>query len=248
MRSSPTIASLGTILGVWAHPDDEAYLSAGLMALARRHGQRVAVVTATEGEAGNPDPVRWSAAELVRQRRLELTAALAAVDVPASWHLNLGLPDGGLAAVDPLVGAAAVIRVVERVRPDTIVTFGPDGITGHPDHVAVSSWTTAAWQATGRRAKLLHTTLTTDFHRKWGPLNDRMAVWMPGAVPPSTEQDELVIAIHCSGALLDQKMAALRAHHTQTSGLIAAVRPGIFARWWATEAFVDGGARAECPG
>jgi LmbE family N-acetylglucosaminyl deacetylase len=245
MRSSPTIASLGTILGVWAHPDDEAYLSAGLMALARRHGQRVAVVTATEGEAGNPDPVRWSSAELVRQRRLEMTAALAAVDVPARSHLNLGLPDGGLAAVHPAVGVTAVTRSIQRVRPDTIVTFGPDGITGHPDHVAVSYWTAAAWRTTGRRARLLHATLTVDFHRSWGQLNDRMAVWMTGAAPPATEQDELATAIHCHGALLDQKMAALRAHATQTAGLIAAVGDDTFARWWATESFVDGGPRAE---
>ena len=54
----------GTILGVWAHPDDEAYLSAGLMARARRNGQRVVVVTATPGELGTDDPSRWPPARL----------------------------------------------------------------------------------------------------------------------------------------------------------------------------------------
>jgi LmbE family N-acetylglucosaminyl deacetylase len=140
-----------------------------------------------------------------------------------------------------------VTRAIQRVRPDTIVTFGPDGITVHPDHVAVSAWTTAAWRATGGRARLLHATLTVDFHRRWGPLNDRMSIWMRGAVPPAVEQSELATAVHCDGALLDQKMAALRAHASQTAGLIDAVGADTFARWWATEAFVDGGARRPDP-
>ena len=52
MLSNPTMQAVGTLLGVWAHPDDEAYLSSGLMALARRHGQRVVVLTPTDGEDG----------------------------------------------------------------------------------------------------------------------------------------------------------------------------------------------------
>src|SRR3954465_10037017 len=47
---------VGTLLGVWAHPDDEAYLSSALMAAVRRAGSRVVVVTATHGEHGTGDP------------------------------------------------------------------------------------------------------------------------------------------------------------------------------------------------
>ena len=51
------VADLGTVLGIWAHPDDEAYLSGGLMSIAARdHGNRVACVTATRGELGTADP------------------------------------------------------------------------------------------------------------------------------------------------------------------------------------------------
>ncbi len=49
-------AEIGTLLGVWAHPDDEAYLSSGLMAEVRDQGGRVVVVTATRGEHGTDDP------------------------------------------------------------------------------------------------------------------------------------------------------------------------------------------------
>src|SRR6478609_2030889 len=50
---------LGTLLGVWAHPDDEAYMTAGLMSMARSAGHRVVVATATKGEAGTDDPRAW---------------------------------------------------------------------------------------------------------------------------------------------------------------------------------------------
>ena len=50
---------LGTVLGVWAHPDDETYLSAGLMAQAVRDGDRVVCITATRGEGGSLDEERW---------------------------------------------------------------------------------------------------------------------------------------------------------------------------------------------
>jgi LmbE family N-acetylglucosaminyl deacetylase len=53
------VAGLGTIVGVWAHPDDEAYLSGGLMAAAGDAGSRVVCVTATRGERGTPDPEAW---------------------------------------------------------------------------------------------------------------------------------------------------------------------------------------------
>jgi len=52
-------AALGTILGIWAHPDDDIFLSAGLMATAVRNGQRVVDVTATRGEGGSMDEDRW---------------------------------------------------------------------------------------------------------------------------------------------------------------------------------------------
>ena len=53
------MAELGTILGVWAHPDDETYLTAGLMARAADDGERVVCVTATKGEGGSWDEKRW---------------------------------------------------------------------------------------------------------------------------------------------------------------------------------------------
>src|SRR3954463_15396505 len=62
---------LGNVLGIWAHPDDEAFLSAGLMAAVRDAGNRVVCVTATSGELGTDDPIRWPPHRLGAVRRHE---------------------------------------------------------------------------------------------------------------------------------------------------------------------------------
>jgi LmbE family N-acetylglucosaminyl deacetylase len=226
--------STGTLLGVWAHPDDEAYLSAGLMDEARRRGERVVVVTATAGERGTDDPGRWPPDVLAIRRRTELRAALAAVGVD-ELHL-LGVPDGGCADVD---ASSRVAEIVDAVRPDTIVTFGPDGMTGHPDHRAVSAWTTAAWQWAGGGARLWYATLTPSFHRRWGDLNDQLGLWSYTEDPPCTDPHDLAHLLDLGGAALSRKVAALRAHASQTDGLVRRVGARTFRSWWRTEAFVD---------
>jgi LmbE family N-acetylglucosaminyl deacetylase len=126
------LLSLGTVLMVWAHPDDETYLVGGLSAALTDAGQRVVCVTATRGEAGG------DAADLAEIRTAELDVALAMLGVDE--HRWLDYPDGGCAVVDDITAAARIRAVVDEVRPDTVVTFGPDGFTGHPDHQAVSRW------------------------------------------------------------------------------------------------------------
>src|SRR6476659_6246781 len=133
---------LGNILGIWAHPDDEAYLSAGLMAHAVEHGLRALCVTATKGEAGFPDDAPRSVEERARLRVAELSACLAILGV--TEHHWLGYADGGCAEIPDEEAAAGLAAIIREVRPDTVLTFGPDGGTGHPDHIAMCRWTTRA--------------------------------------------------------------------------------------------------------
>ncbi|MBI3648374.1 MAG: PIG-L family deacetylase [Actinobacteria bacterium] len=72
---------LGTVLGVWAHPDDETYLSAGLFAHAADHGSRVVDVTATRGEGGSMDEDRWPPEKMGEVREQELVRSLAMLGV-----------------------------------------------------------------------------------------------------------------------------------------------------------------------
>jgi LmbE family N-acetylglucosaminyl deacetylase len=226
----------GTLLGVWAHPDDEAFLSAGLMAAATRAGNRVVVATATRGELGSPDPAGLPPERLAALREEELARSLAVVGVRE--HRWLGHRDGSLDGVRRSAGIDQVSRLIDEVRPDTIVTFGPDGMTGHSDHRAISSWVTRAWLETGRAGVLWYATLTPAFHRTWGALNDDVGLWYPGHRPPVTEPADLVAQLVCHGELGDLKHAALRAHSSQTDGLAGRVGEQRFREWWAAESFV----------
>jgi LmbE family N-acetylglucosaminyl deacetylase len=223
------------VLGVWAHPDDEAYLSAGTMAALRDAGHRVVVATATRGELGTSDPGRWPPAELAAVREEELRTSLRLVDVHE--HHWLGWADGACADVPAGDAVAAIARLIADVDPDTILTFGPDGMTGHPDHRAVSAWTTAAWRASRAEAQLLYATLTPRFHAEWGAVNDRVGLWMSGHGPMTTEHD-LDLHLDLTGAALDRKMAALCAHASQVAGLLDLLGDETFRRWWSTESFV----------
>jgi LmbE family N-acetylglucosaminyl deacetylase len=226
----------GTLLGVWAHPDDEAFLSAGLMASARDAGQRVVVATATWGERGTDDPHRWPPERLAELRRRELAASLAAVGV--TEHHHLGYRDGGCAEVGVDAGARVVADLLDDVRPDTVVTFGPDGMTGHPDHRAVSAWTTRAWETTGQRAELWYATVTPGFHRRWDAVNRRLGLWM-SEDRPCTRAPDLARRVACTGDALARKRAALAAHGSQTEPLLELLGEAAFAAWWSDECFVS---------
>ena len=229
-------APVRTLLGVWAHPDDEAYLSAGLMAHVRQAGGRVAVVTASRGEHGTPDPELWPPDRLAPVREHELMESLAVVGVRD--HQWLGYPDGGLPDIHAAMAVARLARIMRRVRPDLVVTFGGDGMTGHDDHRTVSGWVTQAWLDTGCRSALWYATLTPEFHDEWGKLNDSVGLWFEGCTPPVTPHSELAAEIRCTGSLLDTKYRALRAHASQTRMLEDLVGTEQFRRWWATESFV----------
>jgi LmbE family N-acetylglucosaminyl deacetylase len=225
---------IATLLGVWAHPDDEAYLSSGLMSVVRNGGGRVVVVTATRGERGTDDPRTFPPERLGPLRERELMASLAQVGVHE--HRWLTYRDGDLARVPLARGVSDLVPVMEDVRPDVIVTFGPDGMTGHPDHRAASAWTREAWRQTGRHAELWYATLTSEFHRDWGELNDRVGLWT--AAPPVTPDADLSAQVRLSGPLLARKHRALRAHASQTRVLEDLVGSETYREWWSTESFV----------
>jgi len=229
------VTNLGTIVGVWAHPDDEAYLSAGLMAAAVERGCRVACVTATRGEQGTDDPDTWPPERVARVRERELAASLATLGV--GEHRWLDYRDGELATVRDAHGQGMVREMLIAFGADTVVTFGPDGMTGHPDHIAVGRWATGAARELG--AAVLHATTTHEWADRFAPVHERFDVFGP-AGPPRTREDDLALAVDLPARLLDRKMAALRAQTSQTASLAAAMGPHVYREWWARECFVWG--------
>jgi LmbE family N-acetylglucosaminyl deacetylase len=213
------VAALGTIVSVWAHPDDETFVAGGIMARAVAQGQRVVCVCATAGELGTDDPVRWPPDRLGRVRRFEAAAAMAVLGV--TEHHFLDLPDGGLAELDPGPQVERLAAVLADVRPDTILTFGPDGATYHPDHQAVSRWAGLAWQHAGRPGRVLHRATTVDFLAAFGKDYDEWGVYMTEERPIGVPMAELAVWARLDDELLDQKIAALCAMHTQIAPSLA---------------------------
>jgi LmbE family N-acetylglucosaminyl deacetylase len=228
----------GTVLGVWAHPDDEAYLSAGFMATAADAGARVVVATATRGEGGGEDA--GAAERLAALRERELAESLQAIGVREHRWLQGARPlvDGGLARVPHEEGVGLVADLLADVRPDVVLTFGPDGLTGHADHRAVSAWVTAAWRRAGAGPRLWYAAVTRDFLERWGKLSAALGVWMTGP-PEPVDRRAAVHVQDFTGAVLERKIAALRAHRSQTAGLIDRVGAARYRQWWRTEAFVE---------
>jgi LmbE family N-acetylglucosaminyl deacetylase len=212
-------AELGTIVGVWAHPDDEAYLSAGIMAATIGNGQRVVCVTATRGELGVTDPERWPPEKLAEIRTAELDACLSVIGVRE--HIWLDLPDGGCAAVPDERGVALLRDLFTSVAPDTVLTFDELGQTGHPDHIAVCRWATAAARAFTPNARVLHATKTPAWNAAFFAQVEPGAVMMvDGMLPPEVDPADLALHVTLDDAALARKMRALRSQVSQIDPLI----------------------------
>jgi LmbE family N-acetylglucosaminyl deacetylase len=132
------------LLAVWAHPDDEAFGPVGTMRLAHDSGWKTAIVTATRGEHGQLGGVVLSPGQTIgelREAELRCSSALLGVDRLEIWRYE----DGSLSRQPAAALAAEVGAVLRDWQPAVVLTFGPDGITGHPDHIAISTATTAAF-------------------------------------------------------------------------------------------------------
>lgn len=132
------------LLAVLAHPDDESLGFGGALAKYAAEGIEAYLVTATRGEAGrfgslgkSGDPL-----EVGRVREAELRAAATVLGVREVSIL--GFPDGALDRVPSAIAIRSIVSHIRRIRPDVIVTFGPEGAYGHPDHIAVSQFAASA--------------------------------------------------------------------------------------------------------
>jgi LmbE family N-acetylglucosaminyl deacetylase len=138
--------------------------------------------------------------------------------------------------------ARHLAEIIETVEPDTVVTFGPDGLTGHEDHQTVSTWATAAHAAAGSGGRLLYATTTEEFTARWEPERRAFDVFLAEGLPLRTPASALAVELRLTPDLLDRKMVALRAQASQTTGLIDAIGEERMREWWSTETFVSAAA------
>jgi LmbE family N-acetylglucosaminyl deacetylase len=137
------------LLGVFAHPDDEVFCAGGTLAKYVSYGSEAMVVSATRGQGGQiRDAGAATRRTLGQVREGELQQACSILGVQHA--LCLDYPDGELARVDRVALSEDVLHIASDFRPDVVITFGPEGAYGHPDHIAISEATTEAF----RRARV----------------------------------------------------------------------------------------------
>jgi LmbE family N-acetylglucosaminyl deacetylase len=214
------------LTAVYAHPDDDTYSVGGVLATEGPERIHYTVIVATSGEDGPiSDPSLASRGNLAEVREGEERAALSALgfgDAPIHF---LRYPDGALKDVphEELVGKIA--QILRDVRPQIVVTFGPEGITKHDDHITVSQAATEAFHAAraedsedGAFRRLYYNAIPKSvIDRYWQALRvrgidvgDPEGPFMPRGVPDDT------IAVRVDGrSVVKRKIKAIRAHRTQ---------------------------------
>ena len=160
-----------SILGVFAHPDDETAGAGGTFSRYAAEGAAVRIVTATRGELGSlgPEDRVIAREELPIVRETELRSALLVLGLPPP--VLLGYRDGEVADADFAELVAKVAAQMDEVEPDVVITFGPTGATHHSDHITMHKATVEALQRhtrkVGEGARLLYFAIPPDIAREF---------------------------------------------------------------------------------
>jgi LmbE family N-acetylglucosaminyl deacetylase len=123
-------------------------------------------------------------------------------------------------------------------EPDAVVTFGPEGMTGHPDHRAVSRWTSRAVASTPT-AELLYAALTDDQADRHRELHERIGLFedLEGGRPASIPRRRVALQCTLDEVELTRKRQALARHGSQTDALAAMIGEETYFSWWREESF-----------
>jgi LmbE family N-acetylglucosaminyl deacetylase len=235
LTSPDDLKQLGTILVVGAHPDDETFIAGGVLAAAVANGQRIVCVTATRGEQGVQDESRWPAARLADIRTAESAAAFKALGL--SEHIWLEYNDGACDQADEQKAIKQLQAIIADVHPDSIFTFGPDGLTGHQDHCAVSRWTMAA---NGGDAALYYVVHDPEHYEHALRAHDtKFNMYFNTPQPPLKPAAECAIAFRLTPEYLQKKRAAFDAMPSQYEIMLKGVTEDEFASLFGLECFVQ---------
>lgn len=210
---------------VMAHPDDDAYGFAGMVALhADDPGFRFVLVHATDGGMGDiREGFPATRETLGRIRQQEDENAWRALGREPDRHEWLGYPDGEVDQVPFEELVDAVDAILAEERPTVVGTFGPDGIFGHPDHIAIGAATDAAFarhaSTTGTAfRRLLHGAIPNSVFERWQDQRAAMGlqVWDPTQVyhMRGIPDEEIGLEVDCR-TVAHRIVAGLREHQSQ---------------------------------
>jgi LmbE family N-acetylglucosaminyl deacetylase len=203
------------LLAIFAHPDDETF-AGPVLARYAREGVKVYLAIATKGEKGADEhsPIPPGDA-LAKARRAEAECACQKLGLqpPIFFDLN----DGELGAMTNPLGkniqavADNTEKLIEQLHPQVVVTWGPDGGYGHPDHRLVSDAVTQVVQAAPPGTKLYYVGLTP---KQAAPVNRE---WPAAIQWHTTDPSFLTVNVSYTKADQDSARRALECHKTQFS-------------------------------
>jgi LmbE family N-acetylglucosaminyl deacetylase len=256
-----------TLMAVHAHPDDEVTSTGGALAKYAAEGVTTIVVTCTDGRCGDgPNGVKpgqpgHDPEAVVATRRRELEASCAALNVS---HLEmLGYHDSGMMGWDtnrapesfwatPVETAAErLAALIEKYRPDVLLTYDENGGYGHPDHIQVHRVTMEAVKI-AKPGKLYMSAMPRSTMEKVGERMREMGIGLddpaPEDAPPMGWLDEEITAWIDVTSVLDQKFDALSAHASQGDGaFFIGLGRETFAAVMGVEGYVGVGAGFSAP-
>ncbi|WP_219468510.1 PIG-L family deacetylase [Nonomuraea rhizosphaerae] len=256
-----------TLMAVHAHPDDECLSTGGILARYAEEGIRTVLVTCTNGEQGDgpggvkPGDPGHDDAEVAERRLAELRESVQHLGIE---HLELlGYRDSGMEGWEtnnhpeafanvPLdVSAAKLAALIERYRPQVIVTYDETGGSGynHPDHVQAHRITVAATESTGIPDKLYYTAIPRTAIRHMFDLLRANGVDLD--FEPSDDfgtPDEQVTTVVDVAPFVDRKLKALRAHASQGENIFMLQMPEEAQQQaFSGEAFIRVSSRVDAP-
>ena len=222
-----------TLLLVHAHPDDESIFGGGAILKAHREGKRVVLVTCTGGEVGEihnlDEAENRPRLKEIRRQELEHAAEILGVD-RIVW---LGYRDSGMAGTGDNENpesfhqaaleetAAKLAAIIAEESPEVVVTYGPDGVYGHPDHVKAHQTTAAAFELLAGRgqapARLWYAVIPRsgieEFRRRLQESGEDVSAVDGGTI--AGVPDEEIDAVVDVQDLAEQKKRAFQAHVSQ---------------------------------
>jgi LmbE family N-acetylglucosaminyl deacetylase len=260
-----------TLMAVHAHPDDEASSTGGVLARYSDEGLRTVVVTCTNGEFGDtPDGVKPGQdghdEQAVAQIRLaelrESCKHLGVTDLELLGYHDSGMPDwdykdrpDAFCNVPQSEVAARIGGLIERYRPQVVITYDADGAYQHPDHVHAARSAVAAVKATGIPDKLYLTAMRrSDWRKLWDALR-AAGVEVPD--PPDVddqarqqmaEMERRITTNVDIRPVLDRKRAALLSHASQIrDSWFSKIPPDVGAEIFGRESFIRAADRTGAP-
>lgn len=227
------MANILSLMAIFAHPDDESFGNGGTLARYTEQGVLTSLVCATRGEAGEiSDPALANRDNLGQVREQELRLACSILGISDLRFLDY--VDGTLASVNEQEAVGKIIRTMRELKPQVVFTFGPEGVYGHPDHVAIGRWATSAFRSAGDPS--IYPEQLRDGLQPWSPLKlyyaapprerfQRMGEYATQFLPDTTWVDRdwtsfgvpeaRITTCIDVGRYVDTKLAAIAAHQTQ---------------------------------